>query len=289
MDKFIALFASGIAEGSIAALVGLGIVLMLRTTGIISFAHGDLITLAAYLTLWTLGLKLPVMVAYVFVLLIMFGVGVLLERVTYAPLRGQSLHVVAITTLGGGVVIRTSIAIWQGTDPKYVASPLQGHVVRLFGAAVAYQRIAIVIVAITSLLLLLLFLYHTTIGRQMRAMASDRETALLYGAPVVRLSMLAFGLASVAAGLAGILISPLGSIDLTLGFGVMLEGFAAAVLGGYGSLKGVAVGGIMIGLVGQLFGGYVLPNYSAMYPFLLMILIIALRPQGLFPQPDARL
>src|SRR5262249_59522095 len=120
------------------------------------------------------------------------------------------------------------------------------------------------------------------------ATAADRDTARLCGVPVNWLSMLAFGMSAALAGLAGVLFGPLGVVDINLGFSVMILGFAAAVLGGFGSIGGVVAGGVAIGLVEQVLGGYVLRDYSDAFPFVLMLIVIAIRPQGLFSRGAVR-
>lgn len=291
MAKFVALLASGVAQGAIVALAALGFLLIYKATGVVNFAQGDLITLGAYLAIWAAtDLDAPTVLAYAIALALMFAVGVVLERVAYAPLRGRSVHVVVIATLGAAIVLRTALGLWQGTAPKYLDSPARGKVWRVAGAAVAYQRVLIVAVtAIVAVLMIWLF-NRTQFGRQVRAVATDTMTARLCGIPVRRLSMLAWGLSALLAGIAGILIGPLGSVDLTLGFGAMLGGFAAAILGGFGRLSGVLAGGLLIGLAEQLVGGYWGQEFKAAYPFVLMIVVIAIRPEGLFtPEAHERL
>jgi branched-chain amino acid transport system permease protein len=283
MSKFVALLASGLAEGAIVALAAVGFLLIYKATGVINFAQGDLITLGAYVAIWaTQDLGFELVPGYLFTLLVMFAVGIALERLAYAPLRGRSVHVVVIATLGAALVLRAFIGLWQGTTPKFLESPVEGEVVELFGANIAYQRVVIIVVTALVVLLTIAVFQWTQFGRELRATAADRETARLYGVPVTRLSMIAFGLSAALAGLAGILIAPLGSVDLTLGFNVMIAGFAAAIFGGFGSIGGVAIGGFAFGMVEQVFGGYVLRDYKATFPFILMILVIALRPRGVF-------
>jgi branched-chain amino acid transport system permease protein len=283
--KFLSLAAAGVSQGAVVALAALGFLLVYKATGVVNFAQGDLITLGAYLAIWLdRDVEAPIMVAYAGALALMFGIGVVLERVAYAPLRGRSIHVVVITTLGAAIVIRTVLSLWLGATPVALDTPLRGKLWKVGGAAIAYQRIAIVVVTLAVVAVLGWLFARTDFGRQVRALASDREAARMHGVRSARLSMVAFGLSAALAGLAGVLIGPAtSSFDLTLGFSVMLGGFAAAIIGGFGSLTGVVVGGFLIGLVEQLLGGYVLRDYRGAFPFVLMIAVIALRPQGLLP------
>jgi branched-chain amino acid transport system permease protein len=289
MSDFVAFLASGLAVGAIAALAAVGFLLIYKATGVVNFAQGELITLGAYIAIWltqkegAFGLgALGLVPGYIVTILIMFLIGMGLERVAYAPLRGRSIHVIVITTLGAAVVLRAFIGLWQGTTPQYLDSPVRGDVLKVAGANISYQRVLIVVVTAIIVIATILLFQFTQFGRQLRATANDRDTAKLCGVPVNWLSMLAFGLSAALAGLAGVLLAPLGSVDLTLGFNFMILGFAAAVLGGFGSIGGVVVGGLAIGLVQHLFGGYVLRDFNAIFPFVLMILVIALRPQGVF-------
>ena len=168
---------------------------------------------------------------------------------------------------------------------------------------ISAQRVVIIVVTAITVVAMMLLFSRTSFGRQVRAIAADRETARLYGVKATRLSMLSFGIASLLAGLGGLMIGPLGSFDLTLGFSYMLLGFAAAVLGGFGSLGGVALGALLIGFTEQLFGGLLLPKlveqlggdpanvlkYRSVFPYVLMLVVIAIRPQGLFGKTERRL
>ena len=297
MSTFVALLVSGLAEGAIAAIAAVGFLITYKATGVVNFAQGALISLGAYIAYWltsksgAFGLgALGLVPGYIVTILIMFVVGMVLERLAYAPLRGRSVHVVVIATLGAAIVLQAFIGLWQGTSPLFLDSPVQGDILHVFGAAVTVQRILILVVTAIVITLTILLFQFTQFGRQLRATAADRDTARLYGVPVNMMSMLAFGMAAALAALAGIMIAPLGNLTIDLGFNTMLLGFAAAVLGGFGSLGGVVVGGIAIGLVEQLLGGYMVEwfgvggigDYKAMYPFVLMLIVIALRPQGLF-------
>jgi branched-chain amino acid transport system permease protein len=295
VSKFVALLASGLAEGAIAALAAVGFLLTYKATGVVNFAQGALITLGAYLAIWVTqnrGMfgwgQLDLVPGYLVTILIMFVVGLVLERLAYAPLRGRPIEVVVIATLGASIVVSAFIGLWQGSTPKYLDSPVQGKVIHLFGANIEQQRVLVIAATAVVVIAIMLLFSRTQFGRQLRATAADRDTARLCGVPVNALSMIAFGLSAALAGLAGVLLAPLGSVDINFGFNIMLLGFAAAVLGGFGSIGGVVAGGVAIGVVEQVLGGYVLRDYSNAFPFVLMLLVIALRPQGLFSRGATR-
>jgi branched-chain amino acid transport system permease protein len=284
MARFVALFASGISFGAIVALVAAGFLVLYKATGVVNFAHGDLMTAGAFVAVWGVDtLHLPILAAYAFALVALWVVGMLMDRLVYSPLRHRSMMVIVVGTLGAAFVIRYTLSLWQGSTPLQLATPVgTDSVWHVFGAAISYQRTMIVIVAAVVLGFLYFLFDRTSFGRQVRALATDRETAQLQGIRVRRLAFIAFGLSAALAALAGILIAPLSSVDLTLGFNVMLTAFAAAILGGFGSLTGVIVGSLIIGLVQQLVGGYVLSGYSAALPFIVMLAIMIIQPNGLF-------
>ena len=327
---FVALTGAGLAKGAVVALSALGFVMIIKATGIANFAQGDLITLGAFLGFWATdksgiaknGLELSLLLGYIVALALMFVIGLAIERVAYAPLKGRDIHVVVIATLGVAIIIRTLLAIWQGTEPRFLQSWFNtGQDLENFGpfgkgtltinigflgvhdAVIAAQRVIIMVVTAIVVVLIMLLFARTSFGRQVRAIAADRETARMYGVPATRLSMLSFGISAFLAGLAGLMIGPLGSFDLTVGFTYMLLGFAAVTLGGFTSIPGVVAGGVMIGLTEELFGGLMLPKlvdalggsagdalkYRATLPFVLMLVVIAVRPQGLFGRVGGRL
>ena len=329
---FVALLGAGLAKGAVVALSAIGFIMIMKATGIANFAQGDLITIGGYLALWATttalpahdGLGLSLGVGFLLVIAIMFALGVVIERVAYAPLskRAHDVHVVVIATLGVAIILRTLMALWQGTEPRFVRSwfdpggslddflvfnggtlTVNVDFLGIHDAVISAQRVIIMIVTAVVVLGIMALFSRTSFGRQVRAIAADRETARLYGVKASRLSMLSFGISAALAGLAGIMIGPLGSFDLSLGFSYMLLGFAAAVLGGFGSIGGTVLGALMIGLTEQLFGGQMLPllvdtlggngsdasRYSAMLPYVLMLVVIAIRPQGLFGRASNRL
>jgi branched-chain amino acid transport system permease protein len=321
---FVALFGAGVAKGAVVSLAAIGFLMIQKATGIANFAQGDLITLGAYLAFWATdqaglaenGLSLSLGAGFLVALALMFVIGIGIERVAYAPLRGRDIHVVVIATLGVAVIIRTLLALWQGTNPRFLQSWFNpGGDLANFGlfengvlrinigplgvddAVISAQRVVVIVVTGVVVVATMLLFSRTSFGRQVRAIAADRETARLYGVRANRLSMLAFGISAVLAGLAGILIGPLGSFDITLGFTYMLLGFAAAVLGGFGSIGGVVVGALMIGLTEELLGGQLIPmvvgeealRYRGALPYVLMLVVIAIKPQGLFGGTGRRL
>ena len=282
MDKFVSLALSGIAEGAVLTVISLGFLVLFKATGVFNFAHGDMVTLGAYLAFWAVTeLHLATWLAYLLAVIGMFFGGVILELLAYAPLRRRHPLVIMVATLAIGISIEGLIGAIQGGDAQQLPALLGNRVIRVGGVAIPEEEILIAAVAAVSVVALSLLFFRTQFGRHVRALASNPEMAALCGVRTRRIAVLAFGLSAVLAGLAGVMVGPLGLIDPTFGFNLMILAIAAAVLGGLGSFAGVIVASLLVGLSLQFLGGYLFPNYSVIFPYVLMLLVIAWRPGGL--------
>ncbi len=283
MAKFVALFFSGLTVGSIYALVAIGILLLYKATSVVNAAQFGLVALGGYIAFWsTDSLGLPIVATYAIAVLLMAGVGVLLERIAYAPLRNRAHETVLLSTLAGGFAIVGLVVLWHGPEPRSLPSPFGFQTFKFMGAAIPQHSLFVITTTMVLVVALGLMFNRTQFGRQVRAIAADRDTARLQGIMVNRLSLITFALASATAGLAGALLAPFSALTPQMGFTPMLLAFGAAIMGGFGRLWGVVIGSVLLGLAQQLGGGYLLPNMREAFPFLLMFLVIALRPEGLF-------
>jgi branched-chain amino acid transport system permease protein len=281
MERFVIILSSGISQGAIYALIALGIVLLQQATGAINFAQGDLLSLGAFVGFWLIAQHhMPQLAAYPLVLVILFVAGVGLERLGYAPLRKRSSIAVIISTFALGSAIRACLALWYQNVPRALPSPLGTKLFHIAGAAISDQDLLIIIVTAGVLVLLFFLMQVSPIGRQLRALADDRETAILQGIRVNSLSPLLFGLSSALAGLAGLLVAPQLSVSPTLGFNLLLTTFAAVILGG-NTLGGVTFAAFFVSLVQAMAAGYVNARYIDAYPYVILVVVLALRPTGL--------
>jgi branched-chain amino acid transport system permease protein len=281
LHRFLTILIQGIANGSIYVLVALGIVLLQNATGVINFAQGDLVTLGAYVGFWLLVQNDFGQVAmYIGMLVLLFAAGVVIERVGYAPLRNRPTLTIVISTFAFGLGIRSAIIVWQGSEPHNLPSPFGIETVDVLGVNVPKQSVFTIIVTAVVGLFLYLFVQRSALGRQVRALAADRETAILQGIRVRRLSLIIFGLSAALAGLAGVLIGPQVGLTPSLGFGLLLSSFAAVILGGE-RLGGVAFAAMFVAIAQAMATAYIAPNYSDAYPYLILVIVLAIRPQGL--------
>jgi branched-chain amino acid transport system permease protein len=286
MSIFVAYLASAISYGGILSIVAIGFLVLYRATGVVNFAHGNLIAVGAYVALWAnVSLALPIIAAYAVGVAGAFVVGVLIERVAYKPLRSRPAlppESVLISTLGVGLIIEAIINIWQGSAPENLNSPLGLNTFHLFGASISQQRLLIFIISVVVVIATLLVLRYTSWGRQLRAIAADPDTARLCGIRSGALSTMVFGVSGALAGLAGVLIAPLISVSLTFGFDLMLAAFIAAIAAGFGSIGGTILAALLVGFIQQVIGAYWLQSWASTLPYVALLLILFVRPQGLF-------
>lgn len=282
MDRFIALAFSGFALGAIYTLVSLGILVIYKATGIVSVAQFGLVALGGYISYWGMhSLGLGLWPSYGLAVVALAGIGLVIERIAYAPLRRRPGDVVLLSTLAGGFVIVGLVLLWYGADARRLPSPFGYGSSTVFGAVLSHHSLFVIGTTAVAVAGLGLVFGRTQFGRQLRALAADRNTARLQGINVNRLSMVAFALASALAGLAGVLLAPFSALTPELGFTPMLLAFGAAIIGGFGRLSGVVAGALTLGLVEQFGGGYISSDMREAFPYIAILIVIALRPEGL--------
>jgi branched-chain amino acid transport system permease protein len=287
MEKLIQLTLSGVANGAIFALVALGFVLIYKSSDVINFAQGELLLIGAYLTYTTvemIGLWWPIGVVVAVVLAAI--VGVLVEQLVLRPLIGEPTISVIMVTIGLSSLLRAIIGgIWSVT-PKTAPQFLPRDTITLFGANVGVDRLWAFALALTLFALLTLFFRYGREGIAMRAVADDQQAALSMGISVKRVWAIAWAIAAVTASVGGILLmSIFGGVSGQIAR-VGLLVFPVVILGGLDSIPGAIVGGLIIGLLQSFAGGYLPPELGMgeVVPFIVLLLILLVRPYGLFGQ-----
>lgn len=287
MDRFIQLALSGIANGAIFALVALGFVLIYKSSDVINFAQGELLLIGAYLTyamVEQFGLWWPVGVIVAVVLAAL--VGVLIEQLVLRPLIGEPVISVIMVTIGLSSLLRAIVgAIW-GTTPRPAPQFLPTDTVTILGANVSIDRIWAFVLAITLFIILTLFFRYSREGIAMRAVADDQQAALSMGISVKKVWAVAWAIAAITAAVGGILLmSIFGGVSGTIAR-VGLIVFPVVILGGLDSIPGAIIGGLIIGLLQSFAGGYLPPEWGLgeVVPFIVLLLILLVRPYGLFGQ-----
>ena len=280
------LIVSGLANGCVYGLIALGFVLIYKAAEQVNFAQGDLMMLGAFVAVGLANdayLGLPFWLACIVAIAVMAAIGWLLERAVLRHVFGQSQLAVVILTIAIGIVIRfVAGAIW-GHEPQVLESPIAG-VHRTLGAVVlGLDEIAVIVVTLALTGLLFAFFNRTKLGVAMQASSQNQLAAYYMGIPVRRIHGLAWALAGATAAVAGILFASKGSIDPNTGF-LGIKAFAAAVIGGFGSLPGALAGGLLVGLIEQVAARYVAAGYSQIAPYAVMLAVLLVRPHGLFAQ-----
>ncbi len=283
MPQFLQLLGNALAIGSIYAVIALSFEIAYEASGVVNFATGQLVTVGALVgasaMAWT---RADVPVSYVATMAAMAAVGLAFYATVFLPLRGKPAVTIVIGTVGIGIAIQNMSQLVWGPLPAATPSPMGSGVIHLAGTVVPLH--ALFIIAATSLLIvgIWLLMHRTPLGKQFRALAQDPEAARLMGIHVTRLHIVTWIIVAGLAGIAGLLLSPMWFIDVGMGDSLALKAFAAAIIGGFGSIPGAICGGLLVGLA-EIFGAsYISSAYKDALVFLLMIGFLLARPQGLF-------
>lgn len=290
MTHLAQLVVKGAALGSVYALVALGFVVVFKATGVINFAQGSLLAIGAYLTYAaTAGAGVPFPLAVAAAAAGAVAVALAVERLVVRRLQGAPAVAVVLATLGVAVVLDQLVTVVWGFRPHAVGDPWGARSVRVAGLALAQVDVASL--ALVALLVggLAVFFRRSRLGLALRAAAADLEAAAAHGISPVLVSRLAWALAGGVATVAGVLLaSGPGAATPDLG-AVALRAFPAVLIGGFTSFGGALAGGVVIGLVEVLTAGY-LPGQELVVPYVVMLAVVLVRPDGLFgARPAARL
>ena len=282
MDIFIHQVAAGITSGTIYALLGLALVMIFQATNTINFAQGEMAMFSTYMAWLCIQHGIPYWVAFGIAVVFGFVFGFLIERIVLAPLRHAPVLSVVVVFIGLLVVIN-SVAGWLfGFDVQSFPSPF-GVSAPSATALFSRHELGAIGVAVAVVLLLYAFLKFTSVGLAMRAAALNPESSRLSGIPVGLMLSLGWGIASAIGAVGGMMIAPTVFLDPNMMSGVLLFAFAAALLGGIDNPAGAVVGGLVVGVVDNLAGTYVVGTELKQTVALAVILaILIIRPRGLF-------
>lgn len=277
------LIISGLAIGSVYALLALAMVLIHKATDVVNFAQGEMAMFTTFLCFALLhGLGLPVLLVFLLSLPIGFLLGAVIERVIIQPIATDPPVNLLIVTIGLFIIFNNLAgAIW-GYDPHTFPSLFSKEPMDLLGARVASNSVGMIVVAVLVMGALYLFFEKTREGTAMRAASMNRRAARLMGISVPRVWMMSWGLAGAIGGVAGVLTAPMTFLDFEMMVAVLLKAFAGAILGGFNSLPGAVLGGLVIGLLETMFGALVSTAFKDTFAFCIIILVLMIRPTGLF-------
>jgi branched-chain amino acid transport system permease protein len=275
---------SGVAQGCIYGLIALGFVLIYKATEAVSFAQGELMMLGAFLALALLAaLGFPYWIVVPAVIAAMALVGMGVERAVIRPLLGQPAFSVVMLTIGLGYVARGAITMVPGigTETHTLAVPYKDALLHAGGVVFAVEQLVVIGVTVLLCAALYLFFRRSKLGIAMQAASQNQLAAYYMGIPVQRLNALVWGLAAAVAAIAGLLLAPITFVHANMGF-IGLKAFPAAVVGGFGSLPGAIVGGLIIGVVESLAGFYLPEGFKDVAAYVVVLLMLMIKPNGLF-------
>jgi branched-chain amino acid transport system permease protein len=300
MTEFLQTLVNGLTTGCLYALIALGYTMVYGVLKLLNFAHGDVYMVGAYIGYYVLqglggptALSVPVPLA----VLLMFAaasigcglLGVGMERFAYRPLRDAPRIAPLITALGISFILENSVLLLFGGFTKsyqtesFISSTNGIH---LGGVTIDIVQVLVIVISVLMMIGLLQIVRRTMLGKSMRAVASDREAAEMLGINVNRTIALTFFIGSAMAGIAGVMSGlAFDEFSNTIGILAGLYAFAAAVIGGIGSIPGAMLGGVVIGLCESFTSGYISSQYTDLIVFGILILVLLVRPQGIFGRP----
>jgi branched-chain amino acid transport system permease protein len=278
------LLLAGVAQGCVYALVALGFVLIYKATETVNFAQGDLMMLGGFFALTaSVIMGWPYWATILFAVAAMAVVGMLIERIVLRPVLGQPAFTVVMITIGVGYVVRgivTMVPGW-GTETYQIPTPYSEDVWNLGGVILPVQQLMVIGMTAALCLVLYAFFRFSTLGVAMQATSQNQLAAYYMGIPVRRVNMMIWGLSAGVAAFAGILLAPVTFVHSNMGF-IGLKAFPAAVVGGFGSVPGSIVGGLIIGVVEALAGFYLPEGFKDVAAYIVVLVVLLVWPSGIF-------
>jgi branched-chain amino acid transport system permease protein len=290
---FLTAVVAGLGVGAVYGLLALSYTVVVRSTGVFNVAQGDLMmagVLAAYFALdvW----RLPQVVALALIIVVVVAISLVEERIAVRPfVTGTASGGIGwfISTLGFSLLLQTAGTVIYGQQPVAAIPALLGDKsVLLGGLAIAPKFILATLVMFAIAILLNVFYQRSWLGTAMRAVAEDRLASALRGIDVSRVSQLAFVIAGVVTAVAAFVVAPIASADVSIGLAYGLKAFVALAVGGFGSLRGCVIGGLLLGVTEQIFDLYVNSNFEVVAGLLLILFVLVARPTGLYGERAAR-
>lgn len=276
---------TGFAMGCIYALAGLGFILIYNATHGLNFAHGEFVMLASYVFYTAFTAGLPMVTAAVVTVVVMMLVGAVYYLLIFRPLQRRPFVAFIIATIGVSIVLRSFALLAWGPNPLKVPSFVTVSTVKIGSAVLAPENLFIIGAAFAALLAQYYLFFGTDLGRRIRATAQNPEMAELLGIRLNRMIIITFMVSAVIAGVAGILVAPIFLIDPDMGGGLITKAFIAVIIGGFGSIPGAVVGGLLVGVLEILIAIFVSSTFKDALVFGLLILLLLTFPRGIFGGP----
>jgi branched-chain amino acid transport system permease protein len=284
MLDFVQQLVSGTAVGCVYGLIALGFVLIYKATEVVNFAQGELMMLGGFFAFTFIGLMgLNYWIGFFLAVLAMAALGAGVERTIVRPILGYPAFSIVMATIGLSFFARSIAGMIWGTDDLKIDTPFTSGVVRIGGLVLADDKLSVIVATVLLCIVLYLFFSRTRMGIAMQATSQNMLAAYYMGIPVKRVFSLIWAISAAVACFAGILLAPIAFIHTNIGF-LGLKAFPAAVLGGFGSIPGALVGGIIIGVIETLAGFYLPQGWKDVAAYIVLLAVLMLKPEGLFGQ-----
>ena len=277
---------NGIVVGSLYVLVALGLTLVYGVLVQINFAHADIVTLGAFTAyFFTHVLGGNYLASIAVALVVGAALGWLMNAFIFAPLRNRGNELLPlIATIGVSIMLQNTMLAWFGPIPFAFDTPYSNDVIRVAGMFFTVQSMLIIVVSIATIGLLYAFMKFTFLGKALRAVSQDRETAGLMGINPNQLIMLTFVIASALAGMGGAMLGPVLVLTPFAGTSVIVKAFAIVIIGGFGNVEGTIIAGLLVGLIESYTTQFLDPGLIDIVVFALLLLTLAIRPTGLIAE-----
>ncbi len=281
-DRLLQLVVSGAASGCIYGLIAFGFVLIYKATEMVNFAQGELMMLGAFVAYTLIGvLGMNYWIGALLTVAIIAGFGFLLDVVVLRRVIGQQQFSVVMLTFGLASIFRAAAGMAWGYDPLGFVTPFTNRIVRVGGVVLADSNLAIIAGTILLCAVLYFFFSRTRLGVAMQAASQNQLAAYYMGIPVRTVFSLVWAISAGVAAVAAILVAPVSMVDVNMGL-IGMNAFAGAVLGGFGSIPGALIGGVIVGIVEHLAGYYLPAGFQAVSANLVLLAVLIVYPQGLF-------
>jgi len=282
------LMVAGLTVGSIYALVALGLVMTYKASDVLNFAQGEILTVGAYVAfVLTVTLKLPYYQSFITTIILIAGLGIVLERVAFRPLLKAPPFTIVIATLAVGQMLKNFVRlVWQ-SDVHPMPPPFEMATLKWYTIRVNPQALWVILCAILITIVLVLFFKYSWLGRAMRSVSQNQDAARLMGISVERSSSLTWAISAAMGAAAGILIAPLTGVYPDMG-SILVKAFVASIIGGFTSLPGAVVGGLFLVIIETFSGAYIGSTFKDFSSFIILIILLMFKPYGIFGAKQAR-
>jgi branched-chain amino acid transport system permease protein len=289
MASFIQLLVSGLATGAIYALIAVGFTLLWQTSQTINFAQGEFVMLPAFFILVAMNAGAPFWLACLIgIAASVVILGVVFKLIIVDPMLRHGVLPLVISSIALSLFLKETVKDFYSSQAQPFPVLVPATDVHIFGAVISTQSLAVLAVAIATVIGLSLLLNKTRLGRMMQATAQNPTLARILGVPVKRMVLYTFLVNAVLVAIASILISPIYLAKFTNGETLGMAAFLAAIIGGFNQVRGAILGGIILGILDNLSAAYLSSQYRAAFPLLILIVVILVRPQGLLGRVEER-